>query len=196
MLSSDALEVADEPAGLFRVSGGCPDGRPVGDHRRRQMDRDHHACRPALAAPHCHRRAQVLALCRERQAPTLFGVEPPTRGLKRPHCRRPADAHHLRFAQSRAMANKASDEFTVPLCRGHHREVHRSGDEAEWWSGKGIDPIVAARSLWLKSHPLPADFGGSRTKPAADTPAAKVDLSLSRAGANAKAKPNLSAPSQ
>ena len=23
-----------------------------------------------------------------------------------------------------------SDEFTVPLCRGHHREVHRCGDEA------------------------------------------------------------------
>jgi hypothetical protein len=110
--------------------------------------------------------------------------------------RHPADAHHLRFAQGRAMARKASDEFTVPLCRGHHREVHRSGDEAAWWSGKGIDPIVAARSLWLKSHPLPADFGASRTKPAARTQAAKVDWSLGRATANEKAKPNLSAPSQ
>jgi ERF superfamily len=46
--------------------------------------------------------------------------------------RRPADAHHLRFTQNRAMARKASDEFTVPLCRGHHREAHRSGDEAVW----------------------------------------------------------------
>ena len=44
--------------------------------------------------------------------------------------RRPSDAHHLRFAQSRALGRKVSDEFTVPLCRGHHREVHRSGDEA------------------------------------------------------------------
>ena len=44
--------------------------------------------------------------------------------------RRPADAHHLRFAQHRALGLKASDEFTVPLCRGHHREAHRSGDEA------------------------------------------------------------------
>jgi hypothetical protein len=42
--------------------------------------------------------------------------------------RRPADAHHLRFAQSRALGRKVSDEFTIPLCRGHHREVHRSGD--------------------------------------------------------------------
>src|SRR6516165_407027 len=38
--------------------------------------------------------------------------------------RRPADAHHLRFAQSPALGRKVSDEFTVPLCRGHHREVH------------------------------------------------------------------------
>jgi len=44
--------------------------------------------------------------------------------------RRPADAHHLRFAQSPALGRKVSDEFTVPLCRGHHREVHRCGDES------------------------------------------------------------------
>ena len=41
--------------------------------------------------------------------------------------RRPADAHHLRFAQSPALGRKVSDVFTVPLCRGHHREVHRCG---------------------------------------------------------------------
>ena len=39
--------------------------------------------------------------------------------------RRPADAHHLRFAQHRALGRKVSDEFIVPLCRGHHREAHR-----------------------------------------------------------------------
>jgi hypothetical protein len=48
--------------------------------------------------------------------------------------RRPVDHHHLRFAQSRALGRKVSDEFTVPLCRGHHREVHRYGDEAAWWA--------------------------------------------------------------
>ena len=42
----------------------------LGDHRRRQMGRDHHPCRSALSAPHCHGRAQVLALCRERRAPS------------------------------------------------------------------------------------------------------------------------------
>jgi ERF superfamily len=70
--------------------------------------------------------------------------------------RRPADAHHLRFAQLPALGRKVSDEFTVPLCRGHHREVHRCGDEAGWWDKTGIDPTAAARVLWLKTHPLPS----------------------------------------
>jgi hypothetical protein len=69
--------------------------------------------------------------------------------------RRPADAHHLRFAQAPALGRKVSDEFTVPLCRGHHREVHRCGNEAAWWENVGIDPTVSARALWLKTHPLP-----------------------------------------
>jgi len=69
--------------------------------------------------------------------------------------RRPADVHHLRFAQSPALGRKVSDEFTVPLCRGHHREVHHCGDEATWWSKAGIDPTIKARALWLKTHPLP-----------------------------------------
>jgi hypothetical protein len=67
--------------------------------------------------------------------------------------RAPADPHHLRFAQSRALARKVSDEWVVALCRGHHREVHRHGDERDWWERAGIDPNVAARSLWLQSHP-------------------------------------------
>jgi hypothetical protein len=70
--------------------------------------------------------------------------------------RRPADAHHLRLAQSPALGRKVSDEFTVPLCRGHHREVHRCGDETAWWVKTGIDASTAARVLWLKSHPLPS----------------------------------------
>jgi len=69
--------------------------------------------------------------------------------------RRPSDPHHLRFAQSRALGRKVSDEFTVPLCRGHHRELHRHGDEAGWWEKFGLDPNAAARALWLTSHPQP-----------------------------------------
>ena len=67
----------------------------------------------------------------------------------------PSDPHHLRFAQHPALGRKVSDEFTLPLCRGHHREVHRCGDEMAWWQRTGIDPSVSARTLWLKTHPLP-----------------------------------------
>jgi ERF superfamily len=70
--------------------------------------------------------------------------------------RQPSDAHHLRFAQHTALSRKVSDEFTVPLCRGHHREIHRHGDEATWWKNTRIDPTIAARALWLTTHPLPA----------------------------------------
>ena len=69
--------------------------------------------------------------------------------------RQPADAHHVRFAQHRALGRKVSDEFTVPLCRGHHRELHRCGDETAWWRNARIDPTAAARALWLETHPLP-----------------------------------------
>jgi hypothetical protein len=75
--------------------------------------------------------------------------------------RQPADAHHLRFMQSRALGRKVSDEFTVPLCRGHHREVHRCGNEAAWWKKVKVDPIVMARSLWLETHPLLPNPGES-----------------------------------
>jgi hypothetical protein len=67
----------------------------------------------------------------------------------------PSDPHHLRFAQHPALGRKVSDEFTVPLCRGHHREVHHCRDEAVWWQRASIDPSASARTLWLKTHPLP-----------------------------------------
>ena len=73
--------------------------------------------------------------------------------------RRPSDPHHVRFAQSRALGHKVSDEFTVPLCRTHHREIHRCGDERAWWRNAGIDSLAAARTLWLETHPLPKTEG-------------------------------------
>jgi ERF superfamily protein len=73
--------------------------------------------------------------------------------------RRPSDAHHLRYAQSRALGRKVSDEFTVPLCRGHHREVHHCGDEATWWKAASVDPTAAAGALWRETHPLATGRG-------------------------------------
>jgi hypothetical protein len=62
--------------------------------------------------------------------------------------RKPSDPHHLGFTQPRALGRKVSDEFAVPLCRGHHRAAHRSRDERAWWTQAGIDPIKVARRLW------------------------------------------------
>ncbi len=41
--------------------------------------------------------------------------------------RAPSHAHHLRFAQPRAMGLKVSDEYTVPLCSGHHDSAASNG---------------------------------------------------------------------
>ena len=47
--------------------------------------------------------------------------------------RTPSDAHHIKYAEARAMGRKVSDKFTVPVCRLHHRKLHRRGDERAWW---------------------------------------------------------------
>jgi hypothetical protein len=62
--------------------------------------------------------------------------------------RKPSEAHHIRFVQPRALGRKASDEFAIPLCRSHHRALHRAGDEKAWWQQAGIDPVKIARKLW------------------------------------------------
>jgi hypothetical protein len=67
--------------------------------------------------------------------------------------RQPSDPHHLRFAQPRAIGLKVSDEFTVPLCRGHHRQLHQTGDERAWWEGQRVNALEIARGLWKSTHP-------------------------------------------
>ena len=62
--------------------------------------------------------------------------------------KQPSDAHHLSFAQPRALGRKVSDAYTVPLCRAHHREVHRAARELAWWQSVGIAPLAVAETLW------------------------------------------------
>jgi ERF superfamily len=88
----------------------------------------------ALAAPRRYRNREHLRYVAQ-QACLVCG-------------RKPSDPHHLGFTQSRALGRKVSDEFAVPLCRGHHRAVHRARDERAWWRQAGIDPIKVARRLW------------------------------------------------
>jgi hypothetical protein len=66
--------------------------------------------------------------------------------------RLPSEPHHLRFAEPRALGRKVSDEFTVPLCRGHHRELHNRGNERAWWDTLKIDPAPLAQQLWAATR--------------------------------------------
>lgn len=67
-------------------------------------------------------------------------------------CKRsPCDAHHLKFMQPNALGRKVSDEFTVPLCRDHHQDLHRKGNEVAWWANLQITPVNAARELWRRA---------------------------------------------
>ena len=50
------------------------------------------------------------------------------------------------------MGRKVSDKFAVPICRLHHRELHRRGNERAWWQSQGIDPLGAAAMLWARTH--------------------------------------------
>jgi hypothetical protein len=88
--------------------------------------------------------------------------------------RKPTDAHHIRFVQPRALGRKASDEFAVPLCRAHHRAVHRTGDEKAWWQQAGINPIKIARKLWklTRAHEPRIASAAPTQDAAAERPAA------------------------
>jgi hypothetical protein len=113
--------------------------------------------------------------------------------------RQPSDAHHLRSAQPRALSRKVSDEFTVPLCRIHHREVHRGGDEAAWWDKFGVDPYSVAAALWAQSRlgRSAAEFPNLNESTA--MPAATPDPSVSRppnGPRNRKTKPIIAAGAQ
>jgi hypothetical protein len=85
----------------------------------------------------------------------------------------PSDPHHLTFTQPRALGRRVSDEFTVPLCRVHHRELHRSGNEAAWWRRLNIDPLPVALKLWQQSRAdgelFPSTQGVTQAQPSKTT---------------------------
>jgi ERF superfamily len=122
----------------------------------------------AVAAPRRYRNREHLRFV-ARQACLVCG-------------RKPSDPHHLRYLQPRALGRKASDEFAVPLCRVHHRAVHRAGDERAWWKQVGIDPIKIAGKLWKRTRANEGRIGHDRTTQAADS-----TLTLSSHAADGKA---------
>ncbi len=85
--------------------------------------------------------------------------------------RTPAHAHHIKFAQPRAMGSKVGDEWTVPLCFLHHRSLHDSGSEETWWQVHGTDALAEAKRLWQQSR-KGADEGSAATPVAGSADAA------------------------
>jgi hypothetical protein len=71
----------------------------------------------------------------------------------------PSDAHHIKFAQPKALGRKVSDEFAVPLCRLHNHELHRHGNEQAWWTNMQIVPLEIAKQLW-ETSPVHRDVQG------------------------------------
>jgi hypothetical protein len=99
----------------------------------------------------------------ERAADAVTVISKPVRDRDRAHLkfvaaqpclvcgRTPSDPHHVKFAEQRALGRKVS-RFTVPICRLHHRELHRRGNERAWWDSRGIDPLPIAANLWATTH--------------------------------------------
>ena len=77
-------------------------------------------------------------------------------------------AHHIRYAQSRGLGLKVSDEFTVPLCAIHHHQIHTTGKEQEWWQERNIDPLKIASALWRQSRQQYATREASLPEPSRD----------------------------
>jgi len=73
--------------------------------------------------------------------------------------RSPCDAHHLKFTQPNTLGRKVSDEFTVPLCRTHHNDLHRHGNEMAWWADLHVSPMETAKHLWQSSPVHGANVG-------------------------------------
>ena len=135
---STTTEVADDAAPTTHVDVvGAHETRAKGD---RDLDQREGIDKSVLVipTPRRYRNREHLRYV-ARQACLICG-------------RKQSDAHHLRYLQPRALGRKVSDEFAVPLCRSHHRAVHRAGDEQGWWKAAGIDPVKIARRLWRQTR--------------------------------------------
>lgn len=57
-------------------------------------------------------------------------------------------AHHITYAEPNALSLKVGDNWTVPLCNGHHLELHALGNERVFWALAGIEILDHARQLY------------------------------------------------
>jgi hypothetical protein len=159
------------------VPGGTPDNRP---HAVPDQGLESAGLTDAVSSP---KAAAVAAKRSRRSSVGALGKTVRLRDkdhrkfvLRQPClvCGRvPSDPHHLTFIQRRALGRRVSDEFTVPVCRVRHRELHRSGNEAAWWRKLNIDPLPVALKLWQRTRAdgeLFASSEGDTRASAANTP--------------------------
>jgi hypothetical protein len=140
----------------------CPPGEP--DETARLL-----ATVPSPAAGRKTIQSLTKPLRRRSKAHLAFVAAQPCLVCQRTPC----DAHHLKFAQPKALGRKVSDEFTVPLCRDHHHELHRHGNEIAWWANLQLTPLAAAKELWRTNpdHTGPRSYsGGEPPTPAGPMP--------------------------
>jgi hypothetical protein len=143
--------------------------RPRGRPRKVKAASEQSASSPAPSEPTIGHNSQASTLPQADPAPgkidkSQLTISEPRRLRDKVHLkfvtsqpclvcgRSPADAHHLKFTQPRAMGLKVSDEFTVPLCRIHHRDLHSVGDEVAWWERRAINPLATSRMLWISTR--------------------------------------------
>jgi hypothetical protein len=165
-LGFDPIDTA--PLQTPAASTGAPK-RPRGRPRKVKAASEQSASPPAASEPTIDNNSPASTLPQADTAPakidkSLLTISEPRRHRDKIHLkfvasqpclicgRSPADAHHLKFTQPRAMGLKVSDEFTVPFCRIHHRDPHSVGDEVAWWERRSIDPIATSRMLWISTR--------------------------------------------
>jgi hypothetical protein len=68
----------------------------------------------------------------------------------------PSESAHVRFSsaafgKASGLGKKPENRFCVPLCAEHHRlakDAQHNRGEREFWESLGINPLIAASSLW------------------------------------------------
>jgi hypothetical protein len=136
-LKACAIELANVGKG---GAGNAPDEKRNGDPRRSNQNGHAKIDKSVLTISEPRRIRSKEHLRFVAQQPCLICGRSPTH------------AHHIRFAQSRGLGLKVSDEFTVPLCAIHHGENHSTGDEKSWWQEHKIEPLAVAERLWQESR--------------------------------------------
>jgi hypothetical protein len=135
---------------------GRREGPPVDEHLRRERRKAEREAAPPLAPETPNAPARIDKSQLPIGEPKRIRDKEHLKFVASQPCllcgRQPCDAHHLRFAQPRAIGMKVSDEFTVPLCRTHHKQLHEAGNEVAWWEDFDINALEIAKGLWEESR--------------------------------------------